>query len=69
MTLKDYVSLFIQYNDLNLSLVFPALAYINRLSKTQIPITKYNMHKIVAVSLMLATKYYEDFYYSNKRWY
>ena len=30
--LADYVQLFIDYNRLNLSLLFPALIYINRLS-------------------------------------
>lgn len=34
----------------------------------KIEVSKFNVHWLIAVVLLIATKYFEDFYYDNKRW-
>ncbi len=45
-----------------------AMIYIDRYgqSKEEFCLNNYNVHRITLTTIMLATKYYDDYYYDNK---
>ena len=46
-------------------MMISAIIYLERLN---IYINKYNIHKLLLISLLLSSKFLEDIYYNNKYW-
>ena len=70
LTASAYLSRMIRYGACSPSCAVIGLMYLQRL-KTKEPtacVTSYNLQRLVLVAIMLANKYLDDLYYSNKHW-
>jgi hypothetical protein len=70
LTASAYLSRMIRYGACSPSCAVVGLVYLQRL-KTKEPtacVTSHNLQRLVLVAVMLANKYLDDLYYSNKHW-
>ena len=65
ITLEEYINRLIISCGITNSMMISAIIYLERL---HIYINKYNIHKLLLISLLLSSKFLEDIYYNNKFW-
>ncbi|KAK8809664.1 hypothetical protein WA158_000607 [Blastocystis sp. Blastoise] len=69
MSIPDYMERIRIYSECSIESFIHALIYIDRLIKnTNITVNSYNVHRIVITAVMIAAKYFDDFYYSNQHY-
>lgn len=67
ISLSDYLHRIWKYSKMDESSLIFALVYIDRLcSKKKIILTEFNVHRILFSSILIAIKFNEDKYFSNK---
>ena len=67
ISIKDYLERLCKHSKINTSTIILILIYIDRICNIQkFKLTYYNVHKLILASLIIAIKYNEDEYYSNK---
>ena len=67
ISIKDYLERLCKYSKINTSTIILILIYIDRICNIQkFKLTYYNVHKLILASMIIAIKYNEDEYYSNK---
>jgi hypothetical protein len=67
ISIKDYLERLCKYSKINTSTIILILIYIDRICNIQkFKLTYYNVHKLILASMIIAIKYNEDDYYSNK---
>jgi len=68
ISLKNYLNLCLQHFHCSTECYVLALIYINRITKTEpgIAVCSLNVHRLLFLSLLLATKFQDDRCYSNK---
>ena len=67
ISIKDYLERLCKYSKINTSTIILILIYIDRICNIQkFKLTYYNVHKLILASMVIAIKYNEDEYYSNK---
>ena len=65
--IKDYLERLCKYSKINTSTIILILIYIDRICNIQkFKLTYYNVYKLILASMIIAIKYNEDEYYSNK---
>jgi hypothetical protein len=66
ISIFDYLLRIQKYSNIENSTFIIALIYIDRIcEKKKIILTKYNIHRILFTSILIATKYNEDIIYDN----
>ena len=66
ISILDYLLRIQKYSNIENSTFIIALIYIDRIcEKKKIILTKYNIHRILFTSILIATKYNEDIIYDN----
>ena len=66
ITIREYLHRFIQYCNLEGSTILISLIYMDRFCEiNQVKLTKFNIYRILMISLTLALKYNEDTIYKN----
>ena len=71
ISIQDYLLRIMQYSRATARNMVMSLSYIDTLCNEENPqfkLTKYNIHRLLVVSLMVAAKFYEDFYIDNDSW-
>lgn len=71
VSIQDYLVRIMTYSRATSRNMVMCLSYIDKLSNDQncpIILTKHNIHRLLAISLMVASKFYEDFYIDNESW-
>jgi hypothetical protein len=63
--LEEYINRLIVSCGITNSMMIGAIIYLERLN---IYINKYNIHKLILISLLLSSKFLEDIFYNNKYW-
>jgi len=67
ISIKDYLERLCNHSKINTSTIILILIYIDRICNIQkFKLTYYNVHKLILASMIIAIKYNEDEYYSNK---
>ena len=67
ISIKDYLERLCKHSKINTSTIILILIYIDRICNIQkFKLTYYNVHKLILASMIIAIKYNEDDYYSNK---
>ena len=67
ISIKDYLERLCKYSKINTSTIILILIYIDRICNIQkFKLTYYNVYKLILASMIIAIKYNEDEYYSNK---
>ena len=67
ISIKDYLERLCKHSKINTSTIILILIYIDRICNIQkFELTYYNVHKLILASMIIAIKYNEDEYYSNK---
>jgi hypothetical protein len=67
ISIKDYLERLCKHSKINTSTIILILIYIDRICNIQkFKLTYYNVHKLILASMIIAIKYNEDEYYSNK---
>ena len=60
VSLYDYLYRIIKYTRINDCTLINALIYIDRIHKNKFIITYYNIHKLIFIAIVLASKFVED---------
>ena len=60
ISLYDYLYRIIKYTRINDNTLINALIYIDRIHKNKFIITYYNIHKLIFIAIVLASKYVDD---------
>ena len=60
ISLYDYLYRIIKYTRINDNTLINALIYIDRIHKNKFIITYYNIHKLIFIAIVLASKFVED---------
>ena len=69
VSIYDYMQRIRKYSECSTEAFIHALIYIDRLIRnTNIVVNSYNIHRILITSVMVASKYFDDFYYSNEHY-
>lgn len=71
ISIKDYIIRIMTYSKSTSRNIVMGLSFIDKLSNDEncpIVLTRHNIHRLLAVSLMVASKFYEDFYIDNDTW-
>ena len=67
ISIKDYLERLCKYSKIDTSTIILILIYIDRICNIQkFKLTYYNVYKLILASMIIAIKYNEDEYYSNK---
>ena len=67
ISLFDYLFRIQKYSEVENSTIIISLIYLDRIcSKKGIKLTKYNIHRLLFTSILVAIKYNEDIIYGNK---
>ena len=67
ISIKDYLERLCKHSKINTSTIILILIYIDRICNIQkFKLTYYNVYKLILASMIIAIKYNEDEYYSNK---
>ena len=67
ITIKAYLEQLYKYTKINTSTIILMLIYIDRICNiNKCKINYYNIHKLILGSLVIASKYNEDVYYTHK---
>ena len=67
ISIKDYLERLCKYSKIDTSTIILILRYIDRICNIQkFKLTYYNVYKLILASMIIAIKYNEDEYYSNK---
>lgn len=67
ISLFDYLSRIQKYSEIENSTIIISLIYLDRIcSKKGIKLTKYNIHRLLFTSILVAIKYNEDIIYDTK---
>lgn len=64
--LNDYIYRIMKYSEIDYSTLLLAIIYLDKVILHKLLITELNVHKIFAISVLIAVKYNEDRYYDNK---
>mmetsp|Transcript_17007 Transcript_17007/g.16695 ORF Transcript_17007/g.16695 Transcript_17007/m.16695 type:complete len:141 (+) Transcript_17007:136-558(+) len=71
ISIQDYLLRIMSYSKATSRSMVMCLCHIDSLSNDQdcpiIP-TRYNIHRLLVVSMMVSCKFYEDFYIDNESW-
>ena len=65
ITIQEYLSRIVQYVDCSQECYIIAGIYAKRVQK-KIPITPYNVHRIMFMGIVIAAKWRDDLYFTNK---
>lgn len=71
ISIQDYIVRIMTYSRSTSRNIVMSLSYIDQLSNDDncpIILTRHNIHRLLAISLMVASKFYEDFYIDNESW-
>jgi len=71
ISIQDYLIRIMTYSKATSRNIVMSLSFIDKLSNDDncpIILTRHNIHRLLAVSLMVASKFYEDFYIDNESW-
>ena len=71
ITIHDYFWRIMKWSETSSRSLILWIGYIDLLVDNEIKgiaITKHNMHKLILVSTMIASKFYDDHHYDNKIW-
>lgn len=71
ISIRDYLVRIMTYSRATSRNMVMSLSYIDKLSNDDncpVTLTRHNVHRLLAVSLMVASKFYEDFYIDNDSW-
>ena len=67
ITIKDYLERLYKHSKINASTIILILIYIDRICNIhKFKLSYFNIHKLILASMIIATKYNEDEYYSSK---
>jgi hypothetical protein len=66
----DYIKRILKYGGCSKCCVVVGLMYLDKLkrSDSSVRLTSYNFQRLLLVSIMVAAKFFEDEYYSNRHW-
>jgi hypothetical protein len=65
ITLEEYINRLVVNCNISNSIMIGAIIYLERLN---IYINKYNIHKLLLISLLLSSKFLEDIIFNNNYW-
>lgn len=71
ISLADYLTRIMTYSQATSRSLVLALSYIDKLNDdTDCPVSlnRFNIHRLLGVSIMVATKFYDEEYLSNEKW-
>jgi len=71
ISIQDYLIRIMTYSRSTSRNIVMSLSFIDKLSNDDncpITLTRHNIHRLLAISLMVASKFYEDFYIDNESW-
>lgn len=70
ISIKDYLYRIVTMSRCMYRDLIVALVYADKLINSEVisGISYHNVHRLMAVSMMLSTKFYEDVHFSNKSW-
>ena len=71
ISIQDYLMRIMTYSGTSSRSLILSYMYIDRLTqkdKNLIKLTRFNVHRLLLVSIMAASKFYDDVYLSNKHW-
>lgn len=69
--IQDYLVRIMTYSRAMSKNMVMGLSYIDRLTNDDacpVNLTRHNVHRLLAVSIMVASKFYNDLYLDNKSW-
>lgn len=71
ITITNYIARIMAYSRASSRNIVMALSYIDSLSNDEdcpVNFTRFSAHRLIWVSIMVASKFYEDFYLDNESW-
>lgn len=71
ISIQDYLLRIMSYSRATSRNMVMCLCYIDQLSNDQnwpIILSRYNIHRLLVVSMMVSCKFYEDYYIDNESW-
>lgn len=71
ISIQDYLLRIMQYSRATSRNIVMALSFIDQLSNDDewpVTLTRHNVHRLLFISIMIASKFYEDFYIDNYSW-
>ena len=69
ITINDYLLRIKKYSNCSDECLISSFIHLNTLiNKRRIRLSDYNIHRLLIVSIMVFTKFYDDEYYDNKMW-
>lgn len=66
MSIKDYLTRIVKYSELEASTLIASLIFMDSFTQAQIPLTKFNVHRLLITSVVVAIKMNEDVIYKNE---
>ena len=71
ITMQNYLTRIMTYARTSSRSLIMSLSYIDIIVNERannMTVTRHNVHRLMLVSLMIASKFYNDIYYDNKTW-
>ena len=69
ISIKDYLIRIKRYSKCTNECLISSYIHLNYLiNKKELILTYFNIHRLLLISIMVCTKFYEDEYYDNKMW-
>ena len=69
ISIKEYVIRIKRYSKCTNECLISSYIHLNYLiNKKELILTYFNIHRLLLISIMVCTKFYEDEYYDNKMW-
>ena len=69
ISIKDYLIRIQRYSKCTNECLISSYIHLNYLiNKKDLILTYYNIHRLLLISIMVCTKFYEDEFYDNKMW-
>ena len=66
ISLKDYLIRILKHSEIEINTLLSSLIYLDYLCTKNFIISKYNVHKLLFISILLSSKYNEDVIYDNE---
>lgn len=66
ISLKDYLIRILKHSEIEINTLISSLIYLDYLCTKNFIISKYNVHKLLFISILISSKYNEDVIYDNE---
>jgi len=66
ISLKDYLIRILKYSEIEINTLIVSIIYLDYICNKNYIISKYNIHKLLFISILVSAKFNEDVIYDNK---